>query len=134
MITIVILVIFGLAFFLALFVLVSSGSKKFSEKDQKFVLSHWNKIVEQSKVDAKGAIMDADKLLDHVLKKKGYSGSLGEMLKKSGPLFSDLNSVWHAHKIRNRLAHEIAFTISPQEGKNVLAKFKRAFRDLGVKI
>jgi len=134
MITIGILIVFGLAFFLALFVLVSSKSGKFSEKDQKFVLGHWNKILEQSKVDAKGAIMDADKLLDHVLKKKGYSGSLGEMLKKSGSLFSDLDSVWYAHKVRNRLAHEMAFTISPQEGQNVLAKFKKAFRDLGVKI
>ena len=95
---------------------------------------HWNKILEQSKVDAKGAIMDADKLLDHVLKKKGYSGSLGDMLKKAETLFSDINSVWYAHKVRNRLAHEMAFTVSPQEGQNVLAKFKKAFRDLGVKI
>lgn len=123
----------ALAFFLAVFVFVKSSRRGFSDKDQRFIMVKWEEIFSVSKSDFKNAIIEADKLLDHVLSKKGYSGSLGDKLKKAAPLFTDLNGIWAAHKVRNRLAHEMGFDVSPEETQNVLVQFKRALRDLGVK-
>ncbi|EKD64900.1 MAG: hypothetical protein ACD_50C00256G0002 [uncultured bacterium] len=49
-------------------------------------------------------------------------------------MFSDLNGVWFAHKLRNKIAHELDSRVSMGEAKRALAAFKRAFVDLGVKI
>ena len=58
--------------------------------------------------DWKLAIIEADIILDDVLKQQGYIGnSLGERLKSiSTNQLSSLNDAWEAHKIRNRIAHE----------------------------
>lgn len=123
----------ALAFILAVFVFVKSSRRKFSDKDRRFIIVKWEEIFSISKSDFKNAIIEADKLLDYTLSKKGYSGSLGDKLKKAAPLFTDLNGIWGAHKIRNRLAHEMGFEVSPDETQDVLSQFKRALRDLGVK-
>ena len=82
----------------------------------------------------KNDIIEADKLLDFALKKYGYSGSLGEKLKKAGKLFSDENGVWVAHKMRNKLAHEINFQPSEFEFRSALESFRRALLDLKIKL
>ena len=105
-----------------------SGGLSSQEKQKYF--AHWKRI--KADRDMRHAIMDADKLLDQILGRKGYSGPLGEKLKKSGKLFSDLNGVWYAHKLRNRLAHELDARLSTDEGKRALRQFERAFRDLGL--
>ena len=60
----------------------------------------------------KSAVLEADKLLDYVLKSKKVRGeTLGDRLKNSKNLFStsSYNKVWEVHKLRNRLAHEMNF-------------------------
>jgi len=60
----------------------------------------------------KTAVIEADKLLDFVLKSKRVKGeTLGDRLKASKNLFStsSYNKVWEVHKLRNRLAHEMDF-------------------------
>ncbi|MEO6729481.1 MAG: hypothetical protein ABIM99_06190 [Candidatus Dojkabacteria bacterium] len=60
----------------------------------------------------KTAVIEADKLLDYVLKSKKVKGeTLGDRLKSSKNLFStsSYNKVWEVHKLRNRLAHEMNF-------------------------
>jgi len=80
-------------------------------------------------------ILEADKLLDFVLKKSGYTQpSLGEKLKKAGSRFSDLSGLWGAHKLRNRIAHEVNFQLNNKETNLALRQFARAFEDLGVNI
>ena len=71
--------------------------------------------------------------MDYALKKHGFEGSLGEKLKKAGPRFNDLNAVWSAHKLRNRIAHELS-EINKEEAKRALKQFKRALNDLGAKL
>lgn len=101
-----------------------------SHKDRLEYLEHWHRIKNSS--DPKHAIMDADKLLDIVLQKKGYTGSLGEKLKQGGKLFSDLDGVWSAHKLRNKIAHELSYHISAGQFATALKQFERALRDLGL--
>ncbi|MCF7836560.1 hypothetical protein K9N08_02175 [Candidatus Gracilibacteria bacterium] len=82
----------------------------------------------------KSDIIEADKLLDFVLEKYGYSGSLGEKLKKAERLFTDKNGVWVAHKMRNKLAHEINYRPSEFEFRLALENFRKALLDLKIKL
>ncbi len=109
--------------------------RRFSESDKRYVAVKWNEL---SHAGARNCIMEADKLLDFCLGKilgsKYEKASLGEKLKLKGVMFSDLNGVWFAHKLRNKIAHELDSRVSMGEAKRALAAFKRAFVDLGVKI
>jgi hypothetical protein len=84
--------------------------------------------------DFQDAVIDADKILDYALTKKGFLGNMGEKLQAAYYLFSDLNGVWSAHKLRNRMAHELVDEMDERQVKDALRKFKQALFDLGVKI
>ena len=79
------------------------------------------------------AIIQGDKLLDKALCEMGVPGrTMGDRLKKVGKeKFTQLNSVWHAHKLRNQIAHENDFHPGYDQAKHALETFKQALRDLG---
>ncbi len=78
------------------------------------------------------AVMEADKLLDKAMVEMGMSGkTMGDRLKKAGSRFSDVNSVWRAHKLRNAIAHESGFEVGYKQASNALESFKQALKDLG---
>lgn len=136
MVYVFIIIFFLVVVYAVVFVkIVLSRRRRFSEVDKKYVAMKWNEI---SHAGARTCIMEADKLLDFCLGKvlgsKYERVSLGEKLKLKGAMFSDLNGVWFAHKLRNKIAHELDFRISMGEFKRALGAFKRAFIDLGVKI
>lgn len=133
-ISIILLVSIGLAVLVALFVLIKGTSKKLTAQQQEFLNKQWGKIISESKHNSVQSILDADKLLAYLLEAKGYEGSVGEMLKKSGSLFKNTNDVWAAHKVRNKIAHEIGISLPEREVKDTLAKFRRAYNDLGAKL
>lgn len=65
-------------------------------------------------------LVEADKLLDHTMKLMEVSGSsMGERLKAAQRHFDahTYNSVWEAHKLRNKLVHEVDFQVSSKELK-----------------
>ncbi len=107
--------------------------RSFRAEEHQYIRSHWIRILDMSKNNMMGAILDADKLLDYALTKHGFQGTLGEKLKKSGPRFSDLNGVWSAHKLRNQAAHEMG-NVDHSRGKMALQQFKRALNDLGANL
>jgi len=106
---------------------------RLGNSDIKYIKDYWSKIMNESKENPVKAVLDADKLLDYALGKKGLTGSLGEKLKKGGHLFSDINGVWSAHKLRNRIAHELS-QIPENEVSRSLNLYKKALKDLGVKL
>lgn len=118
--------------FLILFLVYFSykAKRRLSISDNKFVVSKWDELEKDQNI--KNAIIEADKILDFVLKKKGYSGSLGQKLITAEALFTNINSVWDAHKLRNRLVHELDINLSSGNAKSALQKFKNALKDLGV--
>ena len=77
-------------------------------------------------------ILEGDKLLDLALSQSGYTGSLGEKLKKAGGRFTNLNRVWAAHKLRNKIAHEANFSLNKNEVDQALRAFAQALTDLGI--
>jgi len=85
--------------------------------------------------DWKLAIIEADIILDDVLKQQGYAGnSLGERLKSISPnQLESLQDAWEAHKIRNRIAHEGAdFVLTKRLAQETVTKYQRVFAEFGV--
>lgn len=113
-----------------------------SREDKKIVLQRWNQILELQKLGGpsrfKSAIIDADKLLDFVLEKMGYQGSLGEKLKQSKDQFiedndySIYNDIWEAHKVRNKTVHKLNYELLSHEANDAICKFEKGFKKLGV--
>ncbi|MBI4033579.1 hypothetical protein HY379_01130 [Candidatus Saccharibacteria bacterium] len=78
------------------------------------------------------SVIDADKLLDEALKRKGYKGkTMGERLVAAQRELSNNDSAWYAHKLRNRLVHEPNVRLRKNEAKNALAGIKQGLQDLG---
>lgn len=77
-------------------------------------------------------IIKADTLLDLALKDLDVAGeTMGERLKNSEGKISKIDSVWTAHKIRNKLVHEHDTKINPRITRQIMNTFKRALKDLG---
>jgi hypothetical protein len=78
------------------------------------------------------AILDADKLLDSALKKKHIKGhSMGERLVKAQRLFTDNDSLWFGHKLRNKIDADPTIKLKEAEVKQALVGLRQALKDLG---
>ncbi|HPO06096.1 MAG TPA: hypothetical protein PLQ36_03225 [Candidatus Gracilibacteria bacterium] len=72
----------------------------------------------------KEQIFEYDKLLDWILQAKKIRGkSLGERM-KNYPKFRDVNAIWGAHKLRNKLAHELNASYTEREMKGAKQAFQ----------
>jgi len=98
--------------------------------------NRWNAIHKHLKspneVEWRMAIMEADNILDEIIKKIGVSGeNLGERLKNIEPSdFNNLQSAWDAHKVRNRIAHEgMKFHITREEAARVIGLYEKIFKE-----
>lgn len=78
------------------------------------------------------AVIDADKLLDEALKKRGFKGkSMGERLVSARQELTDNDKVWFAHKLRNKLVHEEDVKLNEAIIKDALKGIRQALKDLG---
>ncbi len=104
--------------------------RKMPAKKIEEIKESWRQIIRQQ--DRRHAILDADNLLDHTLTLFGLKGNLGAKLKKAPKLFSNINQIWAAHKVRNNIAHQINYEVSEQAYKAAMLAFKQAFKDLKI--
>jgi len=119
-----------LLLYVVFILIVRKLAKEWSLTDRRFFDENWQRILDLH--DYKHGILEADKLLDEMLRKRGYQGSLGEKLKKSAKQFSDLNALWTAHKVRNKLAHELGYQLKEKEYRAAMSGFRKAFHDLNL--
>lgn len=78
------------------------------------------------------AVIDADKLLDDVLKRRKYKGkTMGERLVSAQRDISDNDGVWFGHKLRNRLVHENNVKLTERDVKQALLGIRSGLKDLG---
>lgn len=96
----------------------------------------WLKIENSIKKDEPStwhlALINADKLLDMALRELKFSGqTMGERLKNAKNKLSSPNSIWHAHKLRNVVAHEADAQINYDQTRRAMNSFKQALKDLG---
>ena len=78
------------------------------------------------------AILEADNMLDEMVRRMGYQGKdLGERLKAIEPSdFSHINSAWEAHKVRNKIAHEGSeFFLSQREARRIVGLYEQVFKE-----
>jgi len=82
--------------------------------------------------DYKMAIIEADNLFDDLLKKIGYEGEdMGERLKQvTKAQLANIDDLWQAHKIRNRIAHEQDFKLTHSQAERAIEIYQRASEDL----
>jgi hypothetical protein len=109
--------------------------------DRKVVVKKWDEIQELIRLGNpsrfRSAVVEADKLLDFVLDKMGYTGNLGDKLKMTKDRFVDGNDysiydgVWQAHKCRNQIVHEVSYELLSSEAYDVVNKFGNGLRKLG---
>ncbi len=84
--------------------------------------------------DWKLAIIEADIILDEILKEAGYGGSsLGERLRSISPTqLQSLDDAWQAHKVRNQIAHGGAdFILTQRLAQDTIKQYRRVFYELG---
>lgn len=91
------------------------------------------KLENESERDWKLAIIEADNLLDTILRKKGVPGeTIKERLNalKNQNFKIDYNEIWQAHKIRNELVHNANFNLTKKDAVTAFKKYKKALEDL----
>ncbi|MDO8617344.1 MAG: hypothetical protein Q7N87_00385 [Candidatus Uhrbacteria bacterium] len=104
--------------------------------NRKKILEIWHEIEKtaaQSQMGGKMAIIEADKLLDKVLRSMFMPGeTLGERLKAAAYKYPNIRKVWGAHRLRNQLVHDTSFEISSRQIKSALHDFQSALKTLNV--
>ncbi len=127
----------GLILFLIAVLAIAAWWKRrqpFSKRILEKITVMWREIEMMSEEEPEQAILKADSLLDFALGKTGLRGSMGEKLKKAPERFSHLDDLWTAHKLRNRLAHEVDAYLTPAQTSSALKAFRRAFYDLDISL
>jgi len=100
------------------------------------LIKGWQSVLDKmekgDEANYKLAVIEADKIFDNLLKRIGYQGDdMGERLKQiTSAQLANIDEIWHAHKVRNRLVHEENFQLKEYEAKRVIEIYKRALDDL----
>lgn len=78
--------------------------------------------------DARIKVLELDKALDALLTSLGYKGSLGEKLIAAGSRLPNIDALWTAHKLRNRVAHETDVAVSDRDVEQMCDAIHKALR------
>lgn len=81
----------------------------------------------------KFAVIEADKLIDDILRSSGYPGeTMGERLMNIEPgQIQTLQGLWDAHKTRNRLVHDTNYFLRYAEARRSVELYGDTLRELG---
>jgi len=96
----------------------------------------WKKILERMEKgvesEVKLAVIEAEDLLDDILKKLGYKGeSFGERIKEMPRnLMPNIDDLQEAHKIHNNIIHDPNYRLNLDQAKTILEIYKKALQNL----
>lgn len=105
-------------------------------RHRELIRKKWEKLLEKIKSnderDLRLAIIEADTLVDEILVQHNHPGKdMGERLKSMHPgEIENLDDLWEAHKMRNRIAHESGFHITLDEARKIINIYHRTLKDL----
>lgn len=106
--------------------------KSLSKEETQLKWATIEAMVKQGGLGLRSSVLEADKLLDHAMRARGFRGqTMAERLRTAQSKLSDHNAVWRAHKLRNTLAHEVQADVVASQVKQALSDYKRALTDLG---
>lgn len=113
------------------------GGYQSESLDADYVRQKWAEIEELMRLGSPShyarAVLEADKLLDHVLKGLRTPGlTMGDRLKASKNRFSPegLDAAWRAHKVRNELVHNSDFQVMDYTAKEAIQNFHKALKEI----
>lgn len=118
---------------IALLALLNLVSRNQPQLERSYYKDAWQKIHLKSQAEETWAlaVLDADKLLDHALKKRAFKGeTMAERMVSAKDVFSKRQLVWEAHKFRNQIAHE-EVKVTDKKVHAALIGFRTALRDVG---
>ncbi len=102
--------------------------------DEKYQNQRWEHVKElmksKNQSDWRQAIIEADIILDEMLRRMSYDGlTIGDMLKQvEASDFATLDQAWEAHKFRNEIAHTGSeFVLSKDEAERVISLYQAVF-------
>ena len=103
----------------------------------KEIARRWNEVAElmavKKEMNYRLAVIEADKLLDHVLRALNFQGeTMGDRLKIASYRFPHLKKVVWAHRVRNQVVHEANHHLRYGETRLVLKLYKKALQSLRV--
>ncbi len=109
-----------------------------AQVDRKRVLRGWLQVQERlqkgDEANIRLAIIEADKLLDTVLKRMGYAGeTMADRLKSITPAqLRTINELWTAHKVRNNIVHDPDFVLTSRDALEMMGIYERVFREMNL--
>jgi len=98
--------------------------------------ARWEEITRHinstKEMEWKFAVIEADKLVDGLLKSMGYPGeTMGErLISIDSSKLASLGKLWDAHKIRNKIVHEPDYFLRNIEGRRAIEDYARALEEL----
>lgn len=98
--------------------------------------ARWEEVVRHmesaKEAEWKFALIEADKLADDVLRRVGFPGeTMGERLLNIQPgQLQSIQGLWQAHKVRNRIAHEMNYFLRYSEAKQAIEWYAQTLREL----
>lgn len=104
--------------------------------DKSGIKKRWQEIESMlnrpGEMNYKLAVMEADKLLDFILKSMSMAGKdMGERIRFATFKYGRLRKVWWAHVLRNQLVHEATFSLDRATAKRAIKTFRHALEELG---
>lgn len=88
-------------------------------------------ITSTREAEWKFAVIEADKVVDDILKNSFPGETMGERLMNISPSqLESLNGLWEAHKIRNRLVHDVNYFLRYTEAKRAVILYERTLKEL----
>ncbi len=122
-------------FLIWLFLVILKKRRRDDTLDLAQIQKRWQEIEVLINKDSEAmwrvAIIDADKLLDFVLKGKVFPGeTMGQRLKVACYKYPKLRQVWGAHKLRNNIVHEAHVKLSQGQAKKAIRSFHAALSEL----
>ena len=108
------------------------GRRLITDQEREAIISRWQEVEKLMEKDrAREAIFEADKLLDFIFQKIHLRGeTFADRLKNAERFLPNYQKVWVAHKLRNKLAHELDFQLTPQEAQQAIDIFDQTIRKL----
>lgn len=108
------------------------------DEDAKSRQTQWAIILKhmgsENQAEWKLGILEADNILDVLLRERGYQGeTLGERLKfAESKGLKTLNDAWEAHKARNTIVHEEATSpLTKRDARKIIDSYEKVFKELG---
>lgn len=85
--------------------------------------------------DWRVSIIEADTMLEDILREKGFTGeSVSDLLESARSAgYQNIQTAWDAHIIRNKIAHEGSdFPLTQMEARRTIRMYEVFFQELGV--